>query len=183
MADLSFQFNINNHGQPEYLGYSVFETNSNGQYKSTLIHPEIGNSFYSEILKETITIIEITAKLLTEALIGSVYATLYRGFLGIDAMIFKDNVGLKMQPCIEINSRMNMGILTMQIEKKIYMETLGKYTLFYGGRGEFQQFAAKNKHDKPLKMQNGKLISGFLSLVEPDKEKQFGAYIILEKIK
>jgi hypothetical protein len=179
IVDLSFQFNINELGQSEYLGYSVFETNSNGQYKSTLIHPETGNSIYSEIPKELDSVIEITAKLLTEALIGSVYASLHRGFLGIDAMIFKDNEGLKMQPCIEINSRMNMGILTMQIEKKIHSESMGKYELFYGASGDFQQFAIKNKHDNPLKMRNGKLFSGFLPLVEPDGEKQFGAYIIL----
>jgi len=179
MVDLSFQFRINDNGQLEYLGYSIFETNSNGQYKSTFIHPEIGNPFFSEILKETEAIIESTAKLLNEALIGSVYTTLHRGFLGIDAMIFKDTEGLKMQPCIEINSRMNMGILTMQIEKKIHKETLGKYELFYGVRGEFQQFAIKKEQDNPLKMRNGKLFSGFLPLVEPVGEKQFGAYIIL----
>jgi len=181
MADLSFQFRINDYGEPEYQGYSVFETNTNGQYKSTLIHPKIENSFYSEILNKSESIIEITAKLLNEALVGSVYATLHRGFLGIDALIYKDNAGLKMQPCIEINSRMNMGILTMQIEKKIHEESIGKYGLFYGARGEFQQFVIKNMHDNPLKMRNGKLSSGFLSLVEPDGEKQFGAYIVLEK--
>jgi len=179
MADLSYQFNINDQGEPEYLGYSVFKTNANGQYKSSLIHPEIENSIYSEILKETKAIIKSTAKLLKEALIGSVYANLHRGFLGIDAMIFKDNEGLKMQPCIEINSRMNMGILTLQIEKKIHEKSFGKYELFYGARGEFQQFAIKNEKDNPLKMRNGKLSSGFLPLVESDEEKQFGAYIIL----
>jgi len=180
LADLSFQFRITDYGQPEYLGYSVFETNANGQYKSTLIHPEIGTSHFSEIYKEIEAIIGLTAARLYEALKDSVYAQLHRGFLGIDAMIYKDNEGLKMQPCIEINSRMNMGILTMQIEKKIDQNTSGKYELFYGTRGEFQQFVLKSEYEKPLKMRNGKLSSGFLSLVEPDGEKQFGAYVILK---
>ena len=179
MVDLSFQFIINDHGEPEYQGYSVFETTTNGQYKSTLIHPKNENHCFSEIFKKTETIIETTATLLKESLKNSVYTSLHRGFLGIDAMIYKDNEGLKMQPCIEINSRMNMGILTMQIEKKTHEKTSGKYELFYGARGEFQQFATKNTHGNPLKMRNGKLSSGFLPLIEPDGEKQFGAYIML----
>lgn len=180
IADLSFQFSISDNGQCEYLGYSVFETNTNGQYKCTLIHPEIGNSGFSEILKDTATIIGITAVRLGEALKDSVYTNLHRGFLGIDAMIYRDDEGLKMQPCIEINSRMNMGILTMQIEKKIVDETSGKYELFYGPCGGFQDFATKMANENPLKIVNGKLSSGFLPLVEPDRDKQFGAYIILE---
>jgi len=181
MADLSFQFRITDQGQPKYLGYSVFETNTNGQYKSTLIHPEIETTGFSAIYKETQTIIAITAARLEEALKDSVYSQLHRGFLGIDAMIYKDHEVWKMQHCIEINSRMNMGILTMQIERKVHEETSGKYELFYGAQGEFQQFATKMASEHPLKMRNGKLSSGFLTLVEPNQEKQFGAYVILDR--
>jgi len=155
---------------PEYLGYSVFETNTNGQYKNTLIHPEIETTGFSAIYKETNAISAITAARLEEALKDSVYAQLHRGFLGIDAMIYNDQEGLKMQPCIEINSRMNMGILTMQIEKKIHEETSGKFELFYGAHGQFQQFATKMDSENPLKMKNGKLSSGFISwLNQPGK--------------
>lgn len=183
VADVSLQFRITDQGQPEYLGYSVFETNTNGQYKSTLIHPKIETTGFSAIYKETQDMITITAARLQEALKDSVYSQLHREFLGIDAMIYNDNERLKMQPCIEINSRMNMGILTMQIEKKVHEETSGKYELFYGPRGEFNQFATKRASAHPLKMRNGKLSSGFLALVEPTQEKQFGAYLILDRSK
>jgi hypothetical protein len=179
IADFSFQFNISNAGDPEYLGYSVFETNSNGQYKSTFIRPEIWEHHFSEIYPQTAEMIRETAERLTEALRHTVYTKLHSGFLGIDAMIYRDGKGLKIQPCIEINSRMNMGILTMFIEKKIDEGTTGKFELFYGAQGDFQRFATEKVAKHPLKMKNGKLSSGFLSLVEPTPEKQFGAYIIL----
>lgn len=179
IADLSFQFKINDKSEPEYLGYSVFETNTNGQYKSTFIHPEIGNAGFSEIYEKTRAMIGETASLLQEALRQSVYVAHHRGFLGIDALIYRDSAGLKIQPCIEINSRMNMGILTIQIEKKIHQDTAGKYELFYGSPGEFQKFATEKAQQLPLKFRNGKLSSGFIPLVEPDAEKQFGAYIVL----
>ena len=180
ITDLSFQFKISDHGQAEYLGFSVFETNTNGQYQGTFINPKIGNFTLAKILEEAKTLLEITAASLTEGLKDSVFTQLHRGFLGIDAMIYMDRQKVKMQPCIEINSRMNMGILTMQIEKKIHEQTSGKFGLFYGAPGDFKQFATTNVQNNPLKMRNGKLSSGFLSLVEPDGEKQFGAYILLQ---
>lgn len=178
VVDFSFQFKISN-DEPEYLGLSVFETNSNGQYQSTLIHPKMTQAISTEMK----TKIGTTALLLKEALKNSVYAKLHRGFLGIDAMICIEKDGLKIQPCIEINSRMNMGILTTQIETKIHHDTSGKYALFYGSKGEFQRFAIKNALEQPIKIRNGKLSSGFLSLVEPDAEKKFGAYVLLAAAK
>lgn len=179
VVDFSFQFKITDTNEVEYLGYSVFETNTNGQYKSTFIHPEIESSGVSVIFGKSAEMIRLTAERLKVALKLSAYTKWHRGFLGIDSMIYRDKKGLKIQPCIEINSRMNMGILTMFIEKRIDQNTSGKYELFYGPRGEFQRFANKKASEHPLKIRNGKLSSGFLSLVEPDAESQFGACIIL----
>ena len=174
VLDFSFQFKISS-DEPKYLGYSVFETNSNGQYQSTLIHPEINQAINSEME----TKIGATALMLKEALKDSVYAKMHRGFLGIDAMIYREKEGLKIQPCIEINSRMNMGILTTQIEKKTHDDSTGIFALFYGSRGEFKRFADNMSLEHPTKTRNGKLSSGFVSLVEPDAEAQFGAYFSL----
>ncbi len=179
-VDFSFQFKITEKSEPEYLGYSVFETNTNGQYKSTFIHPEIESFGVSDFSGKTEEMIRLTAELLREALKNTVYTKLHRGFLGIDAMIYRDKEGLKIQPCIEINSRMNMGILTMFIEKKIDKNTSGKFELFYGQSGQFQKLVNEKTIEHPLKIRNGKLVSGFISLVEPDAGKQFGAYINLE---
>jgi hypothetical protein len=178
VIDFSFQFKISN-DEPEYLGYSVFETNSNGQYQSTLIHPETEMPGISGINSEIKSKIVTTALLLKNALKDSEYAKLHRGFLGIDAMIYREKEELKIQPCIEINSRMNMGILAAQIETKTHDDTSGKFALFYGSQGEFQRFAIKNALEHPIKIRNGKLSSGFVSLVEPDAETQFGAYFSL----
>ena len=171
-VDFSFQFKISDN-ETEYLGYSIFETNTNGQYQSTLIHPEINQTISVEMNSK----IGETALLLKEALKNSVYAKWHRGFLGIDAMIYSETGGLKIQPCIEINSRMNMGILSKKIENIIHNDSSGKFELFYGSNGEFRKFVNEKEQTNSLKMKNGKLSSGFLSLVEADGNKQFGAYI------
>lgn len=172
VVDFSFQFKISKN-EPEYLGYSVFKTNTNGQYQSTLVHPETNQI----ISMEMETKIGTTAMLLKEALKKSAYTKWHRGFLGIDAMIYREIEGLRIQPCIEINSRMNMGILTKKIENHIHKDSTGRFELFYGSLGEFMKFTNEKTYKNSLKMKNGKLSSGFLSLVEPDENKQFGAYI------
>lgn len=177
LIDLSFQFKVSGNSEIEYLGYSIFKTNSNGQYKGTLIHPDLKSILPEENTVELQEMIETTANAIGKALKSSVYANLYRGFLGVDALIFRHQKRLMMQPCIEVNSRMNMGILTLFLEKKIHPDTTGKFELFYGLPGEYQNFATAEARLNPPQMQDGKLCSGFLSLVEPDRQKKFGAYI------
>lgn len=70
-----------------------------------------------------------------------------------------------------------MGILSKKIENIIHNDSSGKFELFYGSNGEFRKFVNEKEQTNSLKMKNGKLSSGFLSLVEADGNKQFGAYI------
>ena len=74
---------------------------------------------------------------------------------------------------------MNMGILTMFIEKRIHPKSEGKFELFYGSEGDFEAFASKQlKTNQPI-FKEGFLYSGFLPLVESTKKSKFGAYISL----
>ena len=181
MMDLSFQYRINDSGEPEYLGYSIFETNTNGQYKSTLIHPKITKLLPEARHMEVDAMIEITAELILQHLNNSIFSSWHRGWMGIDALIYKDGKDLKIQPCIEINSRMNMGILAMQLEKYIHPEARGKFVLYYGRKGQYEHYSRYMAKEKPTKYESGQIKSGFLALTEPDASKQFGAYLLMDK--
>ena len=183
LFDLSFQFRVLSDSKIEYLGFSIFETNSNGQYRGTLIHPDLKKIAPDENASELMEMISATAKIMSKALESSNYAHFHRGFLGVDAMIFKHQKDLLMQPCIEINSRMNMGVLTMFIEKRIHPDATGKFELFYGKAGDFETYALNQIQLKPPRWGEGKLFSGFVPLVEPSKQNKFGAYISLGEAK
>jgi len=120
-----------------------------------------------------------TAGIIGNALGKSIYATWHRGFLGIDAMIFKHQKNMMIQPCIEINSRMNMGILTMFLEKRIHPESTGKFELFYGPANEYRDFVEKQSQFNLPELKHGKVCSGFLALIEPKRQNKFGAYLSL----
>jgi hypothetical protein len=94
-------------------------------------------------------------------------------------MLFRNNNQLSIQPCIEVNSRINMGILSKFLEDKLSRKAKGKFELFYGKRGDFKSFVENKLKDNPLQFQDGKLISGFLPLIEPASYKKFGAYLDL----
>jgi len=129
LLDISFQFEILHDSQIVYYGFSLFETNSNGQYKGTYIHPDLRKLLPGYNIEEVTNQIEATSTILKEALKTSRYAEHYAGFLGIDAIFFKNGSKLMMQPCIEVSCRMNMGILSLKLEGLIHPEISGKFEI------------------------------------------------------
>ena len=179
LADLSFQFRITESAKIDYLGFTFFETNSNGQYKGTLINTSLADIFPDENLNELEEMIIKTAKIIGEELKSSVYTNLHRGFLGVDAMVFRNEKQIMIQPCIEINCRMNMGILTILLQNYIQREAKGKFELFYGQKGNFEIFAKREQKINPPVIVNGKINAGFFPLVEPTHHQRFGAYFLI----
>ncbi len=179
VMDISFHFQITPDSSLNYLGYSVFETSSNGQYKASLIRPDLKKILpWTDVglLEEMLT---TAAEFVLETLTNSGYHRLHRGFLGVDALVFRHQDKLKIQPCIEVNSRMNMGVLSMFCEKQIHPESSGKFELYYGKAGDYCNFAAVQEARNQPRLQDGKNFSGFYSLTEPSDNQRFGAYISL----
>lgn len=178
LIDFSFQFNFGKSGI-DYLGTSFFETNTNGQYQATLIRPDLKQMLAGIELQKLETRINAIGTSILEALRDSAYAQLHRGYLGVDAMIFNHQNQIRIQPCIEINCRMNMGILSMVAATNIHAGSTGYFRLFYGQQGKYERFATDQNQLNPWKVYDGKPYSGFLPLVEPSPQKKFGAYISL----
>jgi hypothetical protein len=178
LIDFSFQFNFKKSGI-DYLGTSFFETNTNGQYQATLIRPDLKQMLAGIELQKLETRINSIGTSILEALRNSAYAKLHRGYLGVDAMIFNHQNQIRIQPCIEINCRMNMGILSLVAATNIHAGSTGYFRLFYGQQGKYERFATDQNQLNPWKVYDGKPYSGFLPLVEPSPQKKFGAYISL----
>lgn len=96
---------------PYFLGFSVFETGANGQYK--------GNKLASE--KELEDIIKSKSSLWSRAyldvmkdILREVIVPYYSGFLGIDMLVSTDG---RINLCVEINLRMTMGHVALEVWK------------------------------------------------------------------
>ncbi|WP_321285682.1 hypothetical protein [uncultured Sunxiuqinia sp.] len=175
LADLSFQFEIKSKTEVIFHGISQFKTNKNGQYLGHYLNPspDQPTQYFSARL-----LTELTTQLLN-GLHHSLFSSHYRGFLGIDALIFVDKKQVKIHPCLEINPRCNMGILSKRIEQKIHPESSGQFRIYYNPQQNFLDFAKLETKQNPPATEDRLLRKGFVALTSPSKNSKFGAYIRL----
>lgn len=94
-------------------------------------------------------------------------------------MICSDNGGLLIHPCVEINLRMNMGVVSHVLSVR-YLHPLatGRYVVeHYSADGEAWAFHQQMSRDFPLEMQAGGIAKGYLSLTPVREDTRYQAYI------
>ncbi len=175
--DFSVQFYSDGKGKLNFLGFGFFNTNDNGQYQANYIGytPELFNQSLSKTEQECLV------KAICTALKTHKIADDYCGYLGIDCMLFLDEKGeMKIQPCLEINLRYNMGTIAIKLTPYIHSESKGTYNIYANAKSDFASFSKKMTQEHPFQMKEGKWFKGFLPLTSPNQDKLFGAYIYLE---
>lgn len=121
----------------EYLGLSVFEASADGKYGFNYVLSQ--SSLLDLILSKGISNATIEhlshshQSLLSRQLIGR-----YSGIVGIDMMVVE---GGKIHPCVELNFRMNMGVVAMRLFER-YGST---YMLSIGNPHGFQAVLNKDR--------------------------------------
>ena len=176
--DLAFLFEIKK-GEINFIGLSNFTTDYKGQYNGNSLNglpdnldPEIlefARFIPKEIISSLIEILELTE-----------LAKFYEGFFGVDTLIYRNEKNeLKINPCLEINVRQSMGLLSLQLEKFVHPNKKGVYKIFFKPGETFFQFKKVMEGKHPLKIPNGKIESGFFTLTEAFEDTLFGAYILV----
>jgi len=175
IVDISYQF-ISKSGEIRFKGRTFFETDSKGKYVRNLLTD-------TPILPDEVSgFLEIhnteVVKQLRAALMESGYSSLYEGWIGVDALIYKDDVGkLRFQPIVEINGRFTMGAIALKLREHLALGSNGFLQIFYSKSGNFQDFSQKQQVNKPLIMKDKKIVNGFLPLTPSLQEHHFGAYV------
>lgn len=177
--DFSVQFFSNGKGQLEFLGFGFFDTNDNGQYQANFIGytPKLFNQSLSKEDQENL-VIEINAALKEHRIAND-----YCGYLGVDCMLFLDTKGqMKVQPCLEINLRYNMGTIAIKLNPYIHRESKGTFNIYADAKSDFVSFSEEMTQKHPFEIKDGKWFKGYLPLTSPNQDKLFGAYVFLEQI-
>ena len=90
----------------------------------------------------------------------------YRGYLGIDMMTFTDNGSLQVMPCVELNLRTTMGLLSSKLGDRVLAPgRIGEMTITC--RQTYDAVISYVKSLAPAQVENGKLVGGSLLLVPP----------------
>lgn len=105
----------------------------------------------------------------------------YRGYLGIDMMIYSDFAGkYRVQPCLEINLRYNMGIVALMLSRRYLDEHAeGEFTVrYYAKAGEAWQEHRRLQQLYPAVYKNNRILSGYLNLTPVNEATHFVASLI-----
>ena len=169
-------------GKVEFAGYSLFEADARGIYKENwLASDEAIERRLSQYVPQEV-LMDVRKKLLAELplLLGNAY----QGYLGVDMMVCRVGEAYAVHPCVEVNLRMNMGVVSrLFFDRYLSTEASGRYVIEYYPRpGDALRFHEEMKQSHPLVMRDGRMVEGYLSLTPVFEDTAYQIYVIVEDI-
>lgn len=182
LCDLAFEFKLENK-TVNFVGYSSFTTNEKGQYASHQIPFSPSNLPDEAKHLWDIGVINAALEELQQALQDSDLPLHYEGYFGVDAFVFRDqDSNVRLQPCVEINLRCNMGIVALYLEKHIATGSQCNFKIVSQTSIAIPLMDVDLSTNYPLVMADNKIVSGYLPLSFPHAESLSLAYILVESI-
>ena len=175
IQDFAMEFNLSD-AKPEFIGYSLFQSTPSGAYLGNLLMPETDIEKRLGEYTDTELLLQLQQSLAQK--LARQFPT-YSGYLGVDMMVCKTGTGYQIQPCVEVNLRMNMGIVAHIFHNRfVKAGSTGKFIVgFFKKQGEALAFQQRVQTIFPLIVESGKIVSGFLPLTPITAETQYVAYV------
>lgn len=160
------------------LGYSLFETNKSGAYSGNILLPQ---ARIEKRLAEYVgmEVLSTVRRLLAERLV-SLCAGRYTGYIGVDLMIVRLSEGTyAVHPCVEINLRMNMGIVSLFLQRRLLAPgSEGYYQIcYYPTHEALMERHLADAAAHPVVTEGGRLKSGYQPLVPVTPHSQYLAFV------
>ena len=178
VKDFAMEFKVE--GQDViFAGYSLFETDARGIYKENFLASDatIENVLAEYVSREVLHVVRKTLlRELAEVLVGK-----YQGYLGVDMMIVRSEDKYLVHPCVEVNLRMNMGVVSrLLFDRFIVPESVGRYVIeFFPQNGEALKAHEKMMSQHPLVMKGERIRAGYLSLVPVFEDTNYLIYVVV----
>lgn len=183
VADFAIEFYAEKQNGVRFAGYSLFETDAHGNYKLNLLLPdtEIEKRLAAYVSQDVLY--EVRTHLLSalrQLLKGD-----YEGYLGVDMMICRVAGEYVVHPCVEINLRMNMGVVSrLFFDHYVSPSSSGQYIVeHYAVEGEALENHHRHLSAYPLKIsQEGRILQGYLPLTPVRKETHYQVYVVVNEV-
>ena len=160
-----------------FVGYSLFEADCRGIYKENVLASDqaIETRLASYVPLEVLWEIR---KCCTQEL-SSLLTGAYVGYLGVDMMICEEDGMYKVHPCVEVNLRMNMGVVSRLLYDNYVCEGAeGRYVIeYFPKNGEALCFHETMQEKYPLEMEGGRIKRGYLSLTPVFDDTSYQIFI------
>lgn len=166
-----------------FAGYSLFKSFKGSYSGNVLASNENIETFLSKFIPNEE--LEKLKRVLPDILHSILHESGYVGYLGIDMMIYESNGKLRLNPCMELNLRMNMGMTArLFFDRYVAEEHTGEFQVcFFKKKGEAYTNHLANKEKSPLEIENGKITSGYIELSPITEECQYSVSATIYKEK
>ncbi len=159
--------------QTLFVGYSLFMTKHYG-YSGNLL---CSDAHIRQMLSQWISLNDLDR--LQEALTQFIQLRLaphYEGPLGVDMLIYKEGETFRINPMLEINVRMTMGMVAHRLyATKLHTESIGNLLLLY--RPQQGDIVAYLAQQMPMQCENGRWRQGTLALHPVNEQSQYALVV------
>lgn len=178
VKDFAMEFHVGDEGV-KMVGYSLFEADARGIYKENLLVSDEAIEFRLMEYVPLMLLKRIGQWL--QARLQELLGDVYRGYLGVDMMIVQDGGSYAVHPCVEVNLRMNMGVVSrLFFDRYVCRESVGRYVIeYYSGEGEALEAHRNMKSKYPLRFHGGRIREGYLSLTPVFEDTNYQIYVLV----
>lgn len=163
--DFALEFVIDACGKVVFEGYSLFMTDGRGRYLGNRV---LSFAHFEEYMSRYVPLEVLKSLCAHIALLLEEYAEAgYRGPLGVDMMVCKEKDGFRLHPMVEVNLRMNMGIVALRLAERVLAPGLsGLFRIeHYPGPDALREAYAERMRKSAPVVEDGRLVRGCLPLV------------------
>lgn len=178
VSDFAMEFRVVDH-VAEFVGYSLFFTEETGAYRGNrlLSNEKIIDRLAERIPREQL--VDVRERLLE--FMNSVVAPIYNGYVGVDMFIYRGPNGFLLNPVVEINLRMTMGVVARILyDKYVSPEAEGMFLVEHKSPGRlYVHHQWQSEKEKMQYDADGRMTKGYLSLCPVTPNTLYRASIVL----
>lgn len=179
VEDFAMEFYADGKGSVSFIGFSLFSTSADGSYKCNYLMSDDDILVHLTYYVSCDVLEMIKCEL--QKMLSSVLRNDYKGFLGVDMMIcrFSSQPFFRLHPCVEVNLRMNMGILSHYLYKnRIAPGCTGIFQIdYFKDSDELIRVHNNDMTAFPLLVEDGRVKNGYLALNPIEEGTRFRSYI------
>lgn len=179
VLDFACEYLIKNNESITFEGISLFETSTKGWYNGNILISQ------NQILNKIASYVDLKEldlfKVLLSKIISRYIKSGYCGVFGVDMMIVENEGKYYIHPCVEVNFRYNMGYLAIRFfDSYVSPFSNGNYYFDYLPSSELQSKHQELILSYPLIVNDGRIVSGYLSLCPVTDDSTYLAYVIIK---
>ncbi len=166
-----------------FAGYSLFKSYKGSYSGNVLASDDDIEQFLSEYISLDVLLkVKETLPCIMRSLLCD---SGYVGYFGVDMMIYESDGEMRLNPCMELNLRMNMGMVArLFFDRFVADGCKGEYRVsFFKKRGEAYARHIADSKAFALETDDGKITSGYLNLSPVTEENRYSVSVIIYKEK